>query len=229
MYGTLGTGVQQQGLVLFIASKQAAAINVTVTVSDGKLSTNDSTVVNLRPGDSPDVVVLGFAGRCGPPGCGAPFGNKAYLSEEDQPLQTIGDAFYDLGYSVRGYSFAAIVSQQYRKTNSAGYYEAQQLLNEVRDTWVTGFDNPTRLVLLAHSHGKVWASLLAMENPQLTFDYFLYLDGVCNSWERDNLNYNRYRNIIKDFYNEIGDPIQQHLQAWAVLVMFILSVARRCT
>ena len=168
----------------------------------------DSTTA-LRPSGSPDVVILGFAGRCGPPGCGAPSNNKAYLSDPDnQTLQALAGTFESLGHSVQWSSYAATVSQQVNDHAHPGYYEAQRDLDWINANWIAGFDNPTRLVLVGHSHGAVWASLLAMENPHVTFDVGVYLDGVCNSWEQDNLYFGFWtdRNLVAEFYWSVGEP-----------------------
>ena len=160
----------------------------------------------LRPANSPDVVVIGFAGRCGAL-CGAPYTNKADLDGKDEALQSVMSAFEAQGLSVQGYSYGAIVSGELSRVGAQGYYEAQRRLERVHSQWMDGFSNPTRVVLLAHSHGTLWSSLLAMENPGVTFDYGIYLDGVCNQWERDNLRRGWWRrNIIADFYAGVDEP-----------------------
>lgn len=187
---------------------------VTVTVSDGDLEAQDSvsiTVQHLRPPDTPDVIIIAFSGRCGL-ACGAPFTNEAYLDDPNYgTLPALGNSIAESGAIVAGYSFAANVSIAYSDESvpveqAYGYYEAQLLLDDIERELISDFDNPTRLVLLAHSHGTVWASLLAMENPEMLFDYFIYLDGVCNRWEEDNLDHGTYGNVIQDFYNFIGEP-----------------------
>ena len=62
-------------------------------------------------------------------------------------------------------------------------------LDELEKTWIADFDDPTRLVLVGHSHGTVWASLLAWNFPHVTFDYLVYLDGVCRFWWGDHERY----------------------------------------
>ena len=164
---------------------------------------------NLRPFGSPDVVILGFAGRCGPPGCGAPSSNKAYLSDtENNTLQVMAETFESSGHSVRTYSYAATVSQYENDHFHPGYYEAQGDLDRIYTDWIAGFDNPTRLILVGHSHGAVWSSLLAMENPHVAFDVGVYLDGVCNQWEQDNLYFGFWtdRNLVAEFYAGVGAP-----------------------
>ena len=163
---------------------------------------------NLRPAGSPDVVILGFAGRCGAL-CDAPGNNEAYLSyRENNTLQALAVTFEGLGHSVQAYSYAATVSQSMNFHGHAGYWEAQRQLDWVYTNWVAGFDNPTRLILVGHSHGAVWSSLLAMENPHVTFDVGVYLDGVCNSWEQDNLYFGFWtdRNLVAEFYAGVGAP-----------------------
>ena len=129
-------------------------------------------VQNLRPAGSPDVVIIGFAGRNCPSGCDAPFSNRAYLDDaENQTLQGLKAAFKSLGYKTEYQSYAAKVGRYLDYNQDDGYWQAQQRLNYIQRDWIADFDNPTRLVLVGHSNGTVWASLLAMENPNITFDY----------------------------------------------------------
>ena len=180
------------------------SFTASVEVSDAVASASAEYSFKLRPVDSPDVMILGFAGRCGVR-CGAPFKNEAYLHTEGT-LQALADTFAELGYSSLYVSAAANVSLQESETNSYGFYELDQHLKSVKQTWLHGVANPTRLVLVGHSHGATWASLLAYENKDVSFDYGIYFDGVCNSWERDNLYHGAKGNVILNFYRMIGAP-----------------------
>ena len=94
-----------------------------------------------------------------------------------------------------------------------GYWEAQADLDRIYREWISNFKNPTRLVLVGHSNGTVWASLLALENPHVTFDYGVSLDGVCNHWEEDNLRYGMLSNtnLVAEFYARMGAPYPKTL------------------
>lgn len=137
---------------------------------------------------NPDVLVIGFAGRCGFwPTCSAPNDNRAYLGYEPTPntLGAVAGAFEELGYSTATYSFRSHLLDS--STWGSGYLSAQDALEWVTTNWIEERENPTRLVLVAHSHGNQFMSLLAMDNPELTFDWGIYLDAVCSQWETDHL------------------------------------------
>ena len=210
---TFSDGASFQGPSVTRSFTPGSQIGVILTVSDGQTQVRFGESVRLRPAESEAIALLAFSGRCGHPGCGAPLWNTRYLDEKGTTL-SVAYALKDVvaGGTVRYATAAAVVSKQRSKHSAMGYYEMQGLLDDIVDTSIRGFDNPTRLVLLGHSHGTVWMSLLAYENPEVTFDYAIYLDGVCNSWERDNLTNGIHGNIILNFYRSIGQPYPQTLQ-----------------
>lgn len=135
------------------------------------------------PVEKPDVVIIGFAGRCNPlRACKSPEQNRAYLSETPYPntLGALQAEFEQLGYSALTFSFRShfMVNEW-----GPGYLAAANVLERVKREWIDGQDDPTRLVLVAHSHGTQFMSLLAWDNPDLTFDYAIYLDAVCLTWD----------------------------------------------
>ncbi len=172
---------------------------------------------NLRPAGSPDVVVIGFSGRCASlpvvgDGCNPPFDNYGYLDDEvfprsstpRQTAQAVVGAFRNLGYSTEYFDVSAFLYAHISgisRQQENGYLEAEGYLRRVYDYWIKGFENPTRMVLLAHSHGTVWASLLAWNHPEVRFDYFIYLDAICSFWDTDNMRNNR---IIQNYYDVRG-------------------------
>ena len=55
---------------------------------------------------------------------------------------------------------------------------------------------------MGHSHGAQFASLLAFDNPDVYWDYFIYLDGVCRHWDVDHLGaFPAVRNRFKNEYD----------------------------
>lgn len=172
---------------------------------------------NLRPAGSPDVVVLGFAGRCASipligDGCNPPFDNYGYLDDEvfprsaseRQTAQVVLQAFRELGQTVEYFDVSAFI-EGHRSGISRqlenGYLEAEGYLKRVVELWVKDYVNPTRIVLLAHSHGTVWASLLAWNHPEVRFDYFIYLDGICSFWDSDHMRNNR---LVQTYFDPRG-------------------------
>ena len=179
-------------------SEHAYAISgsytVTVSVSDAQESTSarqEVSVAHLRPEDAPDALVVGFAGRCGLEivlvGCAAPDDNEGYLDDDDaQSVQAIAETLEDLGYSVSWLNGRAhLESKADSDSLGMGYKDIADFMEFAKTSWISDFDNPTRLVLVGHSHGAVWASLLAWNFPELTFDYAVYLDGICRLWWDD--------------------------------------------
>ncbi len=137
------------------------------------------------PAEQPDVVVIGFAGRCNMlRGCSAPEGNRAYLSEAPDPntLGAIQHTLEQLGYSAIAYSFRAHL---FDSPAGNGYLRAEALLQRVQEEWIKGAAVPTRVILVAHSHGTQFLSLLAWDHPEITFDYAIYLDAICLGWNSD--------------------------------------------
>jgi len=75
------------GPTLTLTIYEAGQYEVTVTVGDRKYQTKASVTVtarnDYRPSEAPDVVIIGFAGRCNIlKACLPPDDNRAYLSEE---------------------------------------------------------------------------------------------------------------------------------------------------
>lgn len=176
----------------------APPVNVTPNI--------DITVTRkLRPEGSPDVVVIGFAGHCGP------FCNVrdtwSYLNAAEnetgyiETAQAVIDVLERQEYSVEYFDVSSFVKSHesnISKQTEQGFLEAQAYLDEVRTNWIADFENPTKVILLAHSHGTVWATLLAMNNLDVTFDYFIYLDGIC--WQF----WGFHKNHIRTVYRELG-------------------------
>jgi hypothetical protein len=183
-----------------------AACSQTPSPNSEPASNPSKTLKNSRPEGSPDVFIFAFAGRCGfaTIGCqgleSAPEDNKAYLDDADTlAFQALEEAFKSSGYTVKGESYRANLIDHQNTEYGLGYLTAQANLNWIKENWISNFDNPTRLVLMAHSHGNQFASLLANDNPDAVFDYFIYLDGVCTHWDVDHLGvfpalYNRFEN-----------------------------------
>jgi hypothetical protein len=169
---------------------------------------NVAVTRKLRPKGSPDVVVMGFAGHCGP------FCNLrdtwSYLNAAEnetgyiETAQAVIDVLERQGYSVAYFDVSSFVKQHYSNTSKEtenGFLEAQAYLNDVKANWIADFENPTKVILLAHSHGTVWATLLAMNNLGVTFDYFIYLDGIC--WQF----WGFHKNHIRTAYRELNQSL----------------------
>ena len=146
---------------------------------------------SLRPADSPDVVVFSVSGHA--PGLSAitctSADNRPYLGDADGGRAPIEQAFLDLGYTVESIDFSdRLVAQD---TNGSGalddgdYLGFDQLLvamQFVHTNYMDGFDNPTRIVLVGHSHGATWMHLATAAVPHIPVDHLISLDAICFLW-----------------------------------------------
>lgn len=134
-----------------------------------------------RPPNTPDVIVLAFSGRCGP--LCHPDDNSADWTEAHR--SAIQGAFAAAGVSQH------VELRQYRSHLhdrdgfGKGFLSALAELDDLHQSLANGFLNPTRFVLLSHSHGTQFAHLLARERPELTFAASILLDSVCFMWDVD--------------------------------------------
>ncbi|MFO7544554.1 MAG: hypothetical protein R6W77_03565 [Trueperaceae bacterium] len=142
-----------------------------------------------RPDDAADMVIIAFSGHCGLV-CRTE-DTWSYLDTASEEtggvavLDALVLAYERLGLAVETFSASSFVTSHYSKTSDVvepGYLQAQAYLDDVKREWIDGVDDPTRVVLLGHSHGTVWATLLAMNNIDVTFDAFVSLDAICWQW-----------------------------------------------
>ena len=155
----------------------------------GPNAASEDAALRPRPADAPDAVVLGFSGHCGV-FCG-PDKTYAYLGAETELtggvdiLSWVRRAMEARGLTVRSRSFSSHIDTHWSvlsHRSEPGYLDAQRYLDFVKANWIDGVENPTRVVLVGHSHGTVWANLLALNNLDLTFDYMVSLDAICYRW-----------------------------------------------
>ena len=141
---------------------------------------------DTRPADSPDVLVVSVSGHC--TSCVGWSYNDEYLVDRGTP-QAFAEDLRDAGLSVEVWDYADAF---YTWTDGEGgdvlvwgWLHLVSHLEQVRDQWVAGFSNPTRLVVIGHSHGVVWSHAALLAVPDLPVDALVDLDGVCLSWEDD--------------------------------------------
>ncbi len=188
-----------EGMPLGVAAGRPDKLQEASSAGGGE----DGSALPLRPEGSPDVVIIAFSGHCG--AICRTVNTHSYLDDPDvEAVQAVARIFQSMGLSVQYLSASSFVeahSSAISRRMEPGYLEAQAYLDFVREKWIAGVANPTRVVLLAHSHGTVWASLLALNNLEVTFDYFLSLDAVCWQWWR------KHRGFITRTYAERGLPL----------------------
>ncbi len=165
----------------------------------------ESAPLRLRPAGTPDVVILSVSGRCGNPlFCDAPIDNVAYLGAPGDASAAIAQAFLAGGRSV---SRADFIASMYSYDDSGdgtadrrGFLDLVETLSSIQQQWISDYTNPTRIVLLAHSHGCVWAHIATSVLPEVPIDYLISLDGDCLYWETD------YPPDITSYFTQNGNP-----------------------
>ena len=132
----------------------------------------------LRPAETPDIVILGFAGFF--TGLG-PIGASGLYSISG--TQLVVDAFHDLGQSVQWRDYAPSMGRQHVSpfllTVEQGLEQAIRDVEWIKANWQDGYANPTRLVLISASGGGGSMHLLPFVFPDVQFDYMIDIDTGC--------------------------------------------------
>lgn len=163
-----------------------------------------------RPAGAPDVLLLAVSGRC-PTGCQSPGDNVDYLTPRGT-VQAVAQVLEAQGLTVQRYAVSSNVSRHHvHKVIQAqigagntvpldqdGFVQLEEKLMAADRDWIAGRRDPTRVVLLAHSHGVVWTHALTRAHPKVPIAAMIDLDGVCDFWEMDN------RRSIQDYVRAAG-------------------------
>lgn len=187
-------------LVSALALCALSACGTTGTPSAASPALAAQAALTPRPAGSPDVAIFVVSGRCGAQCDDAPNDNWNYL-EPQGTVAAFGRMFGGLGKSVRTYAYSAHLRTHHSGLSGkqeAGFLDMEAQLRYALANWVRGRKNPTRLVLVGHSHGTNWTHNLARVYPDVTFDYLIDLDGICLAWEDD------HRPFIQAYYAERG-------------------------
>jgi pimeloyl-ACP methyl ester carboxylesterase len=138
-------------------------------------------VLPSRPAGTPDVVVFAFSGRCSFD-C-HPDNNRDGWEPEHRDALELALAAEGADLHVEFRTYRAHVYD--RSGFGRGFLSALSDLDIVHESLITGVANPTRLVLMGHSHGTQFAHLMAYERPDVAFAASILLDSVCLSWDAD--------------------------------------------
>lgn len=161
-------------------------------------------VLPLRPASSPDFYILGVSGKCLRDDLGRvcqnlmPSGvqvqntahNYDYLSGRGT-LDAIAGAVRKNGWSTRTLGYAASLTDRVNTgtgqlATHSGFLTLIADLRVIVNRDIEGVRNPSRLILVGHSHGTVWSHLLTALNPDLPVEIQVDFDGVCAYWQSDN-------------------------------------------
>lgn len=167
-----------------------------------------------RPEGTPDLLIIAFSGHCGLV-CHTR-NTWSYLDTASERtggvavLDAIRGAYERMGLTVEVFSASSFVTAHYSgisREMEPGYLQAQAYLDEVKRELIHGVSDPTRVVLVGHSHGTVWASLLALNNLDVTFDAFISLDAICWQW------WGRHKGFIAEAFVDSPWPLPFPLEA----------------
>jgi hypothetical protein len=120
------------------------------------------------PGSVPQVVLLGVGGH-------SPIGQAAtYL--ETSALPWLEGELTQAGYTVETHGFVD------GGDATKGFPALLARLQAVRDAYVTGQATPSRVILLAHSHGGPWAHAATRDVPDCPIRCLVDLDTNSYGW-----------------------------------------------
>ena len=146
---------------------------------------------NPRPVGTPDFLILAVSGHCNPAACGS-YPNVEYLAR-DGTVAAIARPLLDTGASVQGFygtdNFydVPVGSAQPGTPAAFGFISLLNVMRAARDELVADWDNPTRVIVIGHSHGTVWTHLgllvLQAEGLPLEVDLLIDFDAVSYGWQ----------------------------------------------
>ncbi|ULH14268.1 hypothetical protein MF271_01735 (plasmid) [Deinococcus sp. KNUC1210] len=162
-----------------------------------------------RPEGSPDILMVTFSGRC--PCFNVPGDNVDYLTARGTsddlaaPFRARGLSVLIVGASghLTAHVPLAVHNEQLGSGVTVappqeGFVQMEARLVAAQRDWIVGRSNPTRIVLVGHSHGVVWTHALARAHPDIPISALIDLDGICDLWELDN------RRLIQDYVKQAG-------------------------
>lgn len=134
-----------------------------------------------------------------PPEC-----NEPYLGGPGDAAEAIAVAFENADNSVERLDYIAALYNYDDDTDGQddrfGLLQLVTDLEWVFNNWIDGVNDPTRIVIVAHSHGCVWAHIACSVVPHVPIDYLISLDGNCLDWGAS------YGQEVADYLATNGNP-----------------------
>jgi hypothetical protein len=116
--------------------------------------------------------------------------NHAYLDDPGDAMDAVVAAILDLGLTVEVAHFAdRLVAPDANRDGIAdsaeqyGFAELLATMQWVFDEWMDGVADPTKLVIVAHSHGATWAHIATGVMSHIPVSCVVTVDGICSFWE----------------------------------------------
>ncbi len=187
------------------------------TARDGGLTMGDATPPldapppNPRPPGTPDYLIISVSGHCHPITCG-PDPNVEYLGR-DLTIAELARPLLDAGGTVEMQYFTDnFYEEPAAAPPSLGFLNLLIALASARDSLVADWDNPTRIIVVAHSHGTVWAHTALHYYEQRGFpvpvDILVDFDAVSVGWESKGLPFtgfgDAWSNVITEYTTRTG-------------------------
>jgi len=178
--------------------------SVTATIDSEEATAEDWTeIVNLRPDDAPDWWIFSISGHCAT--CENELNPEYLESNKSSTLDLIHTTMEDYGFTVESFAYS---DEFYNRDSSLNNYYANAWLSGhdsdeatgsglpdrwgflqvysdmeyIRDNWQSDFDDPTRVMFVAHSHGDVWAHQAFRTVEDLDIELAIDLDGYSSYW-----------------------------------------------
>ncbi len=157
---------------------------------------------NPRPPGTPDIVFVAVSGHCVSPSCPYPY-NDEYLYSSGT-INVLAQPFLEAGLQVE---VTPTTDNFYDEPQAYGFLTLMNTLIDMRERLVADWDNPTRFIVVGHSHGTVWAhlALLVMERWGTPFpvDVLVDIDGLSWGWEDK---------VVAWFGDAWGPIIREHMR-----------------
>lgn len=150
-------------------------------------STAQQLALPPRPAGSPDVLIFGISGRCGPP-CQAPQDNWNYLGERGT-LGALAAVFERRSLKVEVEGYAERITTDFTSRRSKlpqrGILDLLGDYQRLTSELVLGRRDPARVIIVGHSHGAVWGHYLSTLFGQVPVAALIDLDANCAAWNAD--------------------------------------------
>lgn len=175
-------------------------------------STPNPPAQKYRPATSPDVYVLGISGKCFLNSEGIACANLMPASKQediskqnaqnnwdylgailpgqtDSTLHDLAFTIHKQGNSVLYKGYAGSWPDTTNTTTGQQYDGVKTLLAELQAIYTRDIQdvmNPSKIVLVSHSHGVVWSHIVQWALPKVPIEVAIDFDGICRYWGTDN-------------------------------------------
>ena len=187
-----------------------AILALTLVACGGSGSEAGAPQQTLRPGTAPDFVILSVSGHCGVL-CNPPVDNDSYLADPQDAVEAILQTLNGLGFTTQASDYSDRFESLDRDGDGTidefGFLQLIDDLDFVYDNWIDGRSNPTRILVVAHSHGATWAHIAVSVVDQVPIEYLISLDGVCFLWGTE------HQGTIQNWFQANGNPYAWDISA----------------